>query len=40
MDYLLREYYKYRQWDWKTGKPSKEKLFELGLSDIALDLYK
>lgn len=40
MDYLPREYYKYRQWDWETGKPSKEKLFELGLSDIALDLYK
>ena len=40
MDYLLREYYKYRKWDWETGKPSKEILFELSLNDVAQDLYK
>lgn len=27
----LKTYYKRRGWDWETGKPSKEKLKELGL---------
>lgn len=27
----LKEYYDYRDWDWETGKPSEEKLSELGL---------
>ncbi|MBY8985655.1 MAG: aldehyde ferredoxin oxidoreductase family protein [Candidatus Lokiarchaeota archaeon] len=40
MDYLLREYYQYRKWDWETGKPSKEVLIELGLNNVAQDLYK
>jgi len=40
MDYLLREYYKFRKWDWETGRPSKEILIELGLNDVAQDLYK
>jgi len=39
MDVLLREYYEYRQWDWETGKPKKEKLLELGLEEAAKDLY-
>lgn len=39
MDYLLKKYYKYRKWDWETGKPSKEVLLELGLTDVAQDLY-
>jgi aldehyde:ferredoxin oxidoreductase len=39
MDVLLKEYYEYRQWDWDTGKPKKEKLLELGLEEIAKDLY-
>ncbi len=39
MNRLLRQYYDYRQWDWATGKPKKEKLLELGLERIARDLY-
>lgn len=31
MSVMLKEYYQYRRWDLKTGKPSKEKLTELGL---------
>ncbi len=37
MDVLLKEYYEYRQWDWDTGRPKKEKLIELGLDDLARD---
>lgn len=40
MDLLLKEYYKFRKWDWDTGKPSKEKLIELGLDQVAEDLYQ
>lgn len=36
---MLREYFKIRQWDWETGKPKREKLIELGLDDIADDLW-
>ena len=39
MDLLLREYYAYRNWDWETGKPAKEKLLDLGLAQAAADLY-
>lgn len=39
MDLLLREYYTYRNWDWETGKPAKEKLLALGLTQAAADLY-
>ena len=39
MDKMLREYYEYRSWDWETGEPSKEKLLELGLNQVAEDLY-
>jgi len=39
MDVLLREYYDFRKWDWSTGKPTKEKLVELGLEDAARDLW-
>jgi aldehyde:ferredoxin oxidoreductase len=39
MDILLREYYDFRKWDWETGKPSKEKLLELDLIDVAEDLW-
>jgi aldehyde:ferredoxin oxidoreductase len=40
MDLLLNDYYKYRKWDWATGKPTKEALEETGLSWVAEDLYK
>ncbi len=36
---MLREYFKLRDWDWDTGKPSREKLLELELDDIAADLW-
>lgn len=39
MDVMLKEYYDYRKWDWDSGKPSKEKLVELGLGDVAKDLW-
>jgi len=39
-DDLFNEYYAARGWDRKTGKPSKEKLLELGLDDVARELYK
>jgi len=32
-DRQLREYYEHRGWDWLTGKPTKEKIEELGLPD-------
>jgi aldehyde:ferredoxin oxidoreductase len=40
MDLMLREYYEFRRWDWETGKPSREKLVELGLTTEAEDLYR
>jgi len=39
MDRLLNEYYQHRQWDPKTGKPSREKLIELDLTQAAEELY-
>ena len=36
---MLEAYYDARGWDKATGKPSKEKLLELGLDDSARDLY-
>jgi aldehyde:ferredoxin oxidoreductase len=39
MDLLLKDYYRYRQWDWKTGRPMEQKLKELDLDWIAKDLY-
>jgi aldehyde:ferredoxin oxidoreductase len=39
MDVMLKEYYEWRKWDWNTGKPTKEKLVELGLPDVAKDLW-
>ncbi|MHA1607827.1 MAG: aldehyde ferredoxin oxidoreductase family protein [Candidatus Freyarchaeota archaeon] len=39
MEALLKEYYEARKWDWETGKPTKEKLEELGLGDIAAKIW-
>jgi aldehyde:ferredoxin oxidoreductase len=36
---MLISYYQHRGWDLKTGKPSQEKLAELGLDDIVQDLW-
>jgi len=40
LEMMLKEYYEYRGWDWETGKPTKEKLTELGLEKVAKDLYQ
>lgn len=39
MDLLLKDYYRVNEWDWKTGKPTKERLLSLGLDDVARDLW-
>jgi aldehyde:ferredoxin oxidoreductase len=39
MAMLMEEYYAYREWDWETGKPSRDKLISLGLPDIAEELW-
>jgi aldehyde:ferredoxin oxidoreductase len=36
---MLYAYYEARGWDLETGKPSREKLYELGLDDVAGDLW-
>ncbi len=40
MDNMLKEFYSISKWDWDTGKPSKEKLIELGLQQVAENLYE
>ncbi len=37
---MLRAYYEARGWDKETGKPSREKLVELGLEDVAEELWR
>lgn len=39
MDILLREFYRQRDWDWETGRPSRQSLLSLGLEDVAGDLW-
>lgn len=39
LELMLKEYYQARDWDWATGKPSQEKLEELGLGWVAEDLW-
>lgn len=39
MDILLEEYYRHRDWDWGTGRPSPQRLEELGLEDVAEGLW-
>jgi len=36
---MLDAYYDARGWDKSTGKPTREKLVELGIGDIADDLW-
>jgi aldehyde:ferredoxin oxidoreductase len=40
MDLMLKEFYDVSKWDWGTGKPTKEKLMELGLDQVAKDLWE
>ena len=37
---MLIAYYEARGWDKETGKPSREKLIELGMEDVAGDLWR
>jgi len=37
---MLDEYYEARGWDPETGKPSKGKLLEMMLEDVAEDLWR
>ncbi|MCJ7605947.1 MAG: aldehyde ferredoxin oxidoreductase C-terminal domain-containing protein, partial [Dehalococcoidales bacterium] len=37
---LTDEYYQAMDWDTRTGKPSRAKLEELGMADVAAELYK
>ena len=39
METLMRGHYKERGWDVATGKPTKEKLQQLGLSEMIKDIY-
>ncbi|HKI53504.1 MAG TPA: aldehyde ferredoxin oxidoreductase C-terminal domain-containing protein, partial [Anaerolineales bacterium] len=39
IDAMLTSYYEVRGWDKETGKPSREKLSELGMDDVAVDLW-
>jgi aldehyde:ferredoxin oxidoreductase len=39
IDAMLTAYYQYRGWDETTGMPTREKLIELGLEDVAKDLW-
>jgi aldehyde:ferredoxin oxidoreductase len=39
MEKMLREYYRFRGWDWDTGRPTKAKLLELGLHQAAAEMY-
>jgi aldehyde:ferredoxin oxidoreductase len=40
MDLMLKEFYDVSKWDWETGKPTREKLMELGLNQPAKDLWR
>ncbi len=39
IDAIRRDYFSARGWDTETGKPSREKLLELGLDDVAKALW-
>ncbi len=39
MEKMLRGYYQFRGWDWETGRPTKAKLLELGLNQVAAEMY-
>jgi aldehyde:ferredoxin oxidoreductase len=40
MDLMLKEFYDVSKWDWETGKPTRDKLMELGLDQAAKDLWE
>jgi aldehyde:ferredoxin oxidoreductase len=40
LDMLLDPYYEFRNWDKTTGKPTPDKLRELGLDDVISQIYE
>ena len=40
LEEALRKYYQMRGWDWETGKPTRKKLHEVGLGDVADILWR
>jgi len=36
---MLKDYYACRGWDWETGRPTREKLVELGLNEVIEKLF-
>ncbi len=39
IDLMFKEFYEVSKWNWETGKPKKEKLMELDLTEVAKDLW-
>ncbi len=39
MDALLQDFLKVMEWDLVTGRPSAQRLIELGLKDVAEDVW-
>ena len=39
LEKMLKGYYQFRGWDWETGRPTKAKLLELGLNQVAGEMY-
>lgn len=39
LEIQLKEFYEEMGWDWETGKPSRESLVDVGLEDVAADLW-
>lgn len=39
LEKMLKGYYQFRGWNWETGWPTKEKLLELGLNQVASEMY-
>lgn len=40
LESMVKDYNKLMDWDWETGKPSRKKLVELGLDDVAKDFWR
>lgn len=39
LEVQMKEFYEAMSWDWETGKPTEKRLRELGLEDVAEDLW-
>lgn len=39
LENMVKEYNRLMDWDWESGKPSRDKLIELDLEDVAKDLW-